>query len=284
MSKIYEEIKTLKQLFIVFKKLKKSPLSPKELEKEVNKEIEISRKQLFRILSLLKEMRLIKQDGDKYHYFEPWQVFKNRDEYEIKLKHSKILLEPLIISNFRSADIYDKNLLQHLKTGYLEIYRKYEEWKSYKGKYIKSKKKFNKKIEREAYRNGFEIIKYEKMINKGKQLSDSLYELIEGYILHKDYKEENIVYRNGCVCDEYMGVVLAKNQEFIKDIRIMISTLLSSNEIKQAFKEMKKLKKQKDEADINYLKDITRLALEVKHGEPLKGYCPLCPKVTIGRQ
>uniref|UniRef100_A0A7C4WE35 Uncharacterized protein n=1 Tax=Geoglobus ahangari TaxID=113653 RepID=A0A7C4WE35_9EURY len=156
----------------IFRKLKENgPLTSHELKRGLKK---FSEKSFYRALNCLKGLGLIREREDgKYELIERWQIFLDEEGYKIKLEHSKELLRRFIEQSDllppSESDFRNEYLLQHLKSGYPEIYSKYEEWQ---------------KNEEKTY-----------------------------YYI---YKEE-----------------------------------------------------------------IEKLALKVKHGEPLKGYCELCPRVEI---
>jgi hypothetical protein len=39
--------------------------------------------------------------------------------------------------------------------------------------------------------------------------------------------------------------------------------------------------KLRDKAHFNYRKDVEWIIFKTKHGEPLRGYCNLCPRIVV---
>jgi hypothetical protein len=99
---------------------------------------EFSVRSFYRALNCLKGLDLIREREDgKYELIEGierWQIFLDENGYKIKLEHSRVLLrpfiEPLAFYTFESIQkkYSDEYLLQHLESGYPDIYAQYEEW------------------------------------------------------------------------------------------------------------------------------------------------------------
>lgn len=131
---MYREVKTLENLVKIYHKIKERSLTPAELEKELS----ISHKTLYRCLSCLEGMGLIhKRDEDgRYEVVREWQEFKNESEYRVKLEHSRMLLGRIIdyVKGEESllapsmSDYVNEYLLQHIKSGYPDIYEQYCDW------------------------------------------------------------------------------------------------------------------------------------------------------------
>jgi len=132
-------------------------------------DIRMPKSTFYELIDLLEEVGLIYKEDGKYYWRwkKEYQEFKTLEEYKVRLEHSKELFKECYIPPFSSELIpprfEDENLLQHLKTGYPDIYEE----------------------------------------------------------------------RNKCYS--------------------------------------------------SYCEKVESIALKVKHGEPLKGWCNLCPKITIGR-
>jgi hypothetical protein len=90
-----------------------------------------------------------------------------------------------------------------------------------------------------------------------------------------------IVWKEGWVWDDYRRLALAREEGLIGEVKELIYGLVRSENVENALREVDIAVKQWSEAYSNYKKDIEWLALKVKHGEPLKGYCDLCPRVVI---
>ena len=126
----------------------KDGLEPRKLDKRFNKE-GVPHDILYRIIRLFETSGLIYKDVDGRYYYV-WRkgirVF-SRDNYRIALNHSKqLLLDSEVeisearLSNLKSERIYrqikveklieNKYFIQHIETGYPEIYELYKNWKN----------------------------------------------------------------------------------------------------------------------------------------------------------
>jgi hypothetical protein len=56
---------------------------------------------------------------------------------------------------------------------------------------------------------------------------------------------------------------------------------MRSKSFVDVFEELLKLKKRIERARSDYIENVKFSISKVKHGEPLKGFCDLCPRVEI---
>jgi hypothetical protein len=278
------ELKTLQYLVRVVKELRKKPSRPSELEKA------IPHKQLYRVLIALKKAGLIaKGDNGKYMWVEDWQKFLDGKGYEIKLNHSKELLKPFIKrENYSSSSIEaymrDKHIIQHLESGYPEVYVKYKKWLKSEENHRESRERFNEAVMEQARKKGFEIVEYGRLEAGKKQVSHLILGIVEDYLRRKDLEKMRVMWEDGQVWDKYRGVALAKEEKLTEEIEKLLGDMLQSDDLKKAFMEMEEAEKLKDEARFNYRKELELLGLNAKHGEPFKGWCDLCPRILIGKR
>ncbi|MEM1582851.1 MAG: hypothetical protein QXK89_10170 [Candidatus Bathyarchaeia archaeon] len=287
---MYREVKTLENLVKIYYKIKERLLTPAELKEELS----ISHKTLYRCLSCLEGMGLIhKRDEDgRYEVIREWQEFKNESEYRVKLEHSRLLLGRIIDyvkgeelrATSLMGDYVNEYLIQHIKSGYPDIYEQYCDWMKKEDLLKKKRKYFKKKVKKIADERGIKLVD-----NLARAGDKSLYcyhllRVIEGYLQSNELDKMKIIWKDDYVWDEYRGLALTKDKSLIKDVEELIRSALSSADLAKAFGQMKGAEKHRDEAYFNYRKSVEWLALKVMHGEPLKGICDACPKITIGRE
>jgi predicted transcriptional regulator len=276
----------LERLKEVVKKLKEGPRTPHEL----GEGLRIPRSTLYRILGCLQDVGLVHRGEDgRYEWAEDWQVFLDGEGYQLKLNHSMELMKPLIeglegserLPSVKPALLSNEHLLKHLRSGYLKVYTKYEEWRRSEETLAKSEERFKSMVREHVASHGFEIAPHGKLEPGRRQVSDHVYRAVEGYLRAGGSEEPRVVYEDGEVRDGNTGLPLAKGEGLLKEVEGLMHSLLRSEEVKGAFKEREEAMRRRDEASFNYGKEVEFLALKVKHGEPLKGYCELCPRVVI---
>jgi hypothetical protein len=272
--------KTLSYLVEVANELRKGALSPSELEAKLN----IPHRSLFRVLNCLKDIGVVRKRDDGKYEFESWQVFLDREGYTRKLKHSEELLKPIIERRELTSIewvLNNKYLIQHLHSGYDEIHGKYEEWRRREEEYRISRERFEDAVRKYVAKHGFEIVFYEKLEEGRRQVSHLIYEDVASYIRRKDLENMRIVWREGWVWDDYRRLALAREEGLIGEVEKLIYGLVHSENVKNALKEVDIAMEKRSEAYSNYRNYVEWLALKVKHGEPLEGYCDLCPRIVI---
>jgi hypothetical protein len=277
-----QDLKTLSNLVKVAKKLKEAPSSPSELEKELN----IPHKSLYRIINCLEAIGVIrKRDDGKYEWIEDWQIFLDGEGYRIKLKHSEELLKPFVEGSElfppKEQDLNNEFIIQHLRSGYPDIYKEYEEWRKSEERCEKAKERFEGTIREHVAKHGFEIVEFGKLEAGKRQLSHLIYDVAETYFRIGDWQNMKIAWKDGLVWDEHRGEALAREEGLIKEIEKLLRGLMHSESVKEAFKKMEEAMKLRDKAHFNYRKDMEWIALKTKHGEPLRGYCNLCPRIVV---
>ena len=277
----YREVGTLRYLVEVAKRLREKPMRPSELESE----LKVSHKTLYRVVSCLEAIGVVrKMDDGRLGWFEDWQVFLDGEGYMVKLNHSRELLKPLIemprseFTLIRGWDLRAKYLIQHLQSGYPEVYREYEEWLKCEKNYDEKRKMFKDAVMRYVAKHGFEIVEYGRLEAGKRQVSHLIYDALEYHLRYKT--EVKVTWKDGGVWDE-IGVALAGDEGLVKDVEELLRGMICSESIVRAFREMKEAEELMDEARFNYEKDLELLGLKVEHGEPLKGYCDLCPRVVV---
>jgi len=273
----YQEEKTLIYLVKVARKLKEGPKTSSELKSE----LKISAKSLYRVLSCLEAIGVVSEGVDGKYRFEGWQVFLDEEQYGVKLDHSRKLLRPYIRKDLTEPipdaisdeALHDRNIVQHLESGYPEIYIYHVKWLKREEALIRLWELMGK----QAANAGFEMI-----FSKAK--AGNLIDVVRAYIERKDFERMKIVCKEGQVWDDYTGMALANEGKYIKEIEELLRSLISSEEVQKAVTDLKNAEEDYDDCYYDFKWKLVQLALKVEHGEPLKGYCDLCPRIVIERK
>jgi hypothetical protein len=284
----YREVKALCYLVEVAKKLREKPMRPSELESELkisHKNLKDPHKTLDRVTSCLEAIGVVRKRGDgRLGWVEDWQIFLDGEGYMVKLNHSRELLKPFIersrseLTVIGERDLRSKYLIQHLQSGYPEVYREYEEWLKSEKNYEERRKMFEDAVMGYAARHGFEIVEYGRLEAGKRQVSHLIYDALESHLRYKT--EVKVAWKDGEVWDE-VGVALARDEGLVREVEELLRGMIRSENIARAFREMKEAGELRDKARFSYEKDLEWLGLRVRHGEPLKGYCDLCPRVVV---
>ncbi|MCD6502876.1 MAG: hypothetical protein J7K58_01380 [Euryarchaeota archaeon] len=268
-SSILEYLKTiLKELDKGFK--------PKDLDNRFNGHI--PHDTLYRILNVLKEADLVYVDK-KGRYQYKWKKGireYSKKNYEIAMNHSKLLLESKNLEEL----VENEHFLKHLKTGYPDIYELYMNWKNAKENVKKAEEDFENAIKREILEAGFKITgKLEK--SKGKVVSTAILDLIK-YLYLSDIRDielesdEDKVY-----CESFRAVPISLDPSAIPELKDLIIKLINSKRLRKIYEKYAKLRDEESNKWSELEKKLTFLISKVEHGEPLKGFCDLCPIVII---
>jgi rubrerythrin len=269
------------------KAIKKQPQRIRDLEKK-----EIKRKEAYRCLKVLKDSELIKELNGEYTWVSDLQEFENAKEYDTKLNHSKNLVKQAIAEgapNEFNIDLYNfmdsynfSSFLQHLKTGYPGIYKLYVKVEENNSEMEKLFPTLLQKIKEGALERGVELSKYpdnsrdlQKEID---QMPEKIFYSLKEYLNYFFDKDRKICYSNKDTKVSFPVYSEEKRKEFIEYCS-------HSEDIKKLHSELVELTKAraKDYAYLNI--EIKSVVIKVvEDGEPLRGSCNRCPKVTIGRK
>lgn len=278
-------MKTLDNLVKVKKELENGPAEAVKLEKT----LKIPHKSLYRVLNCLNQLGVARKGSNgKWVLVRDWQVFKNGHEYYVRLQHSTELLKELVspselVSPYTQESLKENTyVLSHLKTGYPPIYEMYKDWKEAEVPCEEAIKSFRESVRKLTEEKGFKISEHGEEVDR-KWVNSHIYELVERYLRFGEYEKMNIVLDGKYVKDCCSGLILTTAQNLLEDVRELVKELLSSKEVGKNYQKMATARKDRDEKSYKYEKELGWLALKVKHGEPLEGWCSLCPKITIGR-
>jgi len=280
-----------KYLPVVLEKLKDG-LEPKELDKRFRDNRDksgIPHDTLYEIIKILENSGVIYREEDGKYYFiwrKEIQEFKTKGEYEAKLRHSEQFLKKTLEKDkikYWERLISDENFIQHLKTGYPEIYELYMEFRQFE-KAIKNEENICKKlIEEELRKFNFEVVKNIDEA-KGKRINYTIYNLLKVYfdrLLKLGYSISISADPSGIVKDVTSGYGLSCDESMAREIEKIVNELLKSEKLRDAYNKLRELELRKINVYYNLKSKIEFLMEKIKHGEPLRGYCGLCPHVKI---
>ncbi|RLI74302.1 hypothetical protein DRP04_14835 [Archaeoglobales archaeon] len=272
---------------------------------------DVPKSTLYDLLNLLKECRLVYEDEDGKYYFawrkerkeieEKWK--KEREEilnrffypfapqdYERKLEHCKNLFEiegkfvldsPAGIESFVWRMLEEekeelrssprKYFLQHIKSGYPEIYKLYERWKELLKEVDEAWKAFSQEVNERAAKK-FTVSEKPREDEKVVwQLSQAVEKCI--HLRRVDVREEG-----GFVW--VYNLTVSKDESIIKDLEEFIRGCIES-EPGELYRKYSELLAQRDSTFVRLKYSIESLAVDVKHRRVLEGHCEKCPPVTI---
>ena len=271
----------------IVKEIKKGAKTVKELKERCG----ASKSTVYRIIKALEKAGLVEwKKGEYVKWKSEIQAFESKENYEIALNHSKRILIDALGRKNKEIEIedcekllYNEQFIQHLKTGYPSIYNLYEKFKELE-EIIKTEQEIFKKIIRDELRKyNFEIVEdFNKAVDR--RIYSSIYEMIYNYydyLLDLGYFINISIENSGIVVDKTSGYSLSKDPDIVKEIENIIYELLRSENLKKTCDRIKKIKNKRDRTFSDLLKAIKWLIKKINHGEPLKGYCDLCPMVIV---
>lgn len=264
---------------------------------------------LYALKDILHDAKLIFEEGGKWFYtwekekeelLKEYQEFKNVDEYLVKLNHSKNLLknvkstiEPRGFSTEEAIKFIGNDdfiyFLQHIKTGYPDVYRDCESLKFYALRMMENFEKLNKELKEFAREKGLEL----KPFSGGIPASYFLDSEYKGHIT-AEQKIRNFMYAyrelpSGIFGDleKYLNYFI-RSEDLVRDLEdsyeASIETIFCSEGTGR-----EQLGRSIDNDNDNMLfistEEFRPIIIRVfEDGEPLRGICDRCPKVTIGRK
>lgn len=245
-----------------------------------------------RMLKSLKDAALIeKREDGRYEWIKEYQEYKTMDEYQAKLQHAKDLLgsgiDSMRIDNHKLtivSPIYGKDsmyFLQHLNTGYQDVYKLYNDWTEDKSEVNKVKEAFYEEIEKIFSQKGFEIKEHPKDLKEGERhVSSGVFHSIKLYCKFKvegKLKERaELRLRDEWVFDPAINERIAINKNIIEDLEELIGICIHSERVENLYKTLKNIEDKEIEDRSNFIKKIIKIIDEVRLGKPLEGSCEAC--------
>ncbi len=275
----------------IVKEIKKGAKTVKELEERCG----ASKSTVYRIIKALEKAGLVEwKKGEYVKWKSEIQAFESKENYEIALNHSKRLFleaEDVELESLKGELKYinykklleNKYFINHLKTGYPEIFELYEEWKKIKDDSENKFKEFLDEVRKKVKERGFKIKKHESEVAKGKEVYDLIstliFDLIRDNIRIEDVRlsvDEERVY-----CEPYKAISISSDPSMLLELRELIISLLNSEKLRKIYDEYRRLRIEENKVYSQLEDKIKFLVEKVKHGEPLRGYCGLCPLVIV---
>jgi len=258
---------------------------------------EISESTLYEVLKYLQELGVVgksfeKVDGKKKTlYFLTPRVPEPSNKYESRKlhEHSIILLRdyttkyypPLltiiesveykrIITSFM-RDYPERYFLQHLRTGYPDVYRLYLNFKKADEGFREMKATFREKVIECIRKKGFEVVEE---LEAGRKISNRLLEIIEGHLLYGKPEDIELVTERNYVLCKHGGILLSKDTGLVEEVREMVGEIVKS----ETSAELLKVWDEYRRAYSSYGEKLEEIAISVVHGNRLKGVCDLCSR------
>ena len=268
-----KSLKWQRNLAQTVKAIKKQPQTIEDL---VDKGIK--RRAAYRCLDVLKDIDLIEVSIDEYIWKSDLEEFKNDAEREIKLNHTKNLVRPAIkkesnkfnvdMDKFRDHYNFDA-FIQHLRTGYpKDMYKLWKRVEKDDSDFEKVFSVLGQKINEIVLETGVSIPEklYQRKEIARLMPSNILYSLKNYLNFFLDYDPIRVTWTHG---HRYSRKDFIGNCIRSEDIKKLHSELIEINK-----------KTEKDYASFNIEIKLVIIRV-VEDGEPLKGNCDRCPKITI---
>jgi len=262
-------------------------LDPAELDDRLN-ERGIPHTTLYDILRILEDSGVIYKDGGKYHLIcrKEIQEFRTREEYRIRMKHSKILIEEVkkaLRDAERSSDSrrairkidlkFNENFLEHLKE-YHEIHGLLMEFESLEKELRRKEDDFIELLRERLKQRGLD-----REVMRWKAIRIIL-DHLRGRWIGLDSRVELFI-DGEYLRDKTTKLSLSSARASAKKLEDAMNSIITSNEIRRAYEELMDLEAERDEIYHNLKAKLELLIDKVNHGEPLRGLCDLCPRVKI---
>ncbi len=274
------KLKISKWLAPIIRKIREGPHSRKELEsveiKLGEKSAEIGHASLSRILSVLSEADLIREEGGKVYWYEHYRTYENREEYEDHLVHSKNLFEKGVKPIFfekttpvpKDSEMVFECFLKHLKTGYPELHASYERMVSTDDRRRDKEEKFHEEIARKANKIPGEIDANYVALAVCEGIKDKL----------RGVPHAKPEFEKGKVFWGTHTLVRGEGAEdlfkFVKEEQDVDSNIKACEKLIELEEELIRL-----QTEVN--SNVTHLKLLLESGTPLKGSCEFCPIIKI---
>lgn len=303
------------RLKFVFERLNKG-LRPADFRREEERDEVIPHATLQEYLDFLHDSGIAYPDEKNGIWYYTWKKEKeelmrqydeyaNVDEFQAKLNHSEKLIVMLkeksyegveslrlsegghIMSLIRHSKSFDK-FLQHLQTGYPDVFNLYQKWDKLEVKKSDINEVFTKEIKKIVLEKGFEIKSYSDLKKDKRQVSSIIFASIRRYCERADepmLKEgAKLSLRDDMVFDPIMNEFIAKNVHIKEEIESLIGTFMQAKTIRDCYTELSRIEKQESDSYSDINKEIGDIIDSVELGWPLKGVCNACSGYTISRK
>ncbi|MDI3502850.1 MAG: hypothetical protein PWR09_975 [Archaeoglobi archaeon] len=262
-------------------------LDPAELDDRFN-EKGIPHTTLYDILRMLEDSGIIYKDGAKYRLVcrKEIQEFRTREEYLIRMEHSRSLIEEVANALRESEKSSDhprviRRIELKLSENFLEHLKEYPDVYGLLGRFESLEEEIKKKEESfiELLRGKIKKMDLREEIMMENAINTILLHLRERRI---GLDSRVTLFVDGeYLRDEITKLSLSSSKSSMKRIEDAMNSIIADSEIKGAYEELMRLEDERDESYHELRGKLEFLISKVKHGEPLKGVCKLCPRVKI---
>jgi len=256
---------------------------------------EALRKRISRYQTELEKLGLVEKRGDKYCWYIYINDFKNREDVNIKLQHSRKLI-PAMKSiagitwpryvmtpseEYVSADdrmILERCVEDHLRV-YSEIWKLLEDYKNMMKKGKKKRELFCTNLMEELR----EEFKKESIVEPNKEsryrsfVGNNLPLLICSHILFGSPSRLNLEGEKICFGDS----LVAKGKHLFSRVEEFVKCKTEDEFNVKAAKQIGLIERDAAKIRLELEQEIRKLILRIESSEPLLGGCEICPKVYI---
>jgi hypothetical protein len=188
MAEEVERVRHYSPFYQIIVALREKSLTSKDLQKESK----VPERTMYRCLDELKALGLVIDKDDRHFWYEnaATRVFSNESEKENALKHSRFLVTGLksVFREFPFLDMiyrdllprrdYEKNWLEHMNTGYPQLFQDYERLMRTKEEIAKEENKFIEDIVKKLSANNINTLSPEDL---GKIILYDIREVLRGH-------------------------------------------------------------------------------------------------------
>jgi hypothetical protein len=298
----------VKQLKFILERLHEG-INPADYRRGRGEEEIIPHSTLSDYLNLLKETGTAYEDEKEGKWYYAWkkkeealrkeyQEYKTEAEYQAKLKHSKDLLEKVIVKPTGSHPSPELNenspylsyFLQHLESGYPELHKYYIERKELESKERQAKEEYDSEIAKLIL--GFEISLWDDLEKDRREVTPNILRCIDSVssaVAH-GLSEEQIRKRvklelsdSGIINPRFEPFeLIAVNKNLKDELEELIESCGRAESVQIRLSKFSELSQERSKAHDNFVAGIERILKELEIGRPLDKVCAAC-KVTIGR-
>lgn len=251
------------------------------------------RKRVTRYLNELEILGLVEERSDKYCWYTYESLFKGREDYSAKLKHSRDLIPALreiakitrgrkyLLSEEKEeymSQEYMKVLVEgaksHLKS-YPEIWKLLNRWKEKEDKASREREMFTGCL-MERLRGKFgKLVEPSKSFRLTSFVGNNIPLLIYAQIRYNYQSQLQI--KNEEIW--FGGNLVAKGKHLYRKIDEFIKREREDESNIKTIKQIEKIENKAFEIRRTLQQEMRKLILKIESGEPLLGGCETCPKI-----
>ena len=193
-----------------------------------------------------------------------------------RIKHSRKLISNILKGTPKYEKLLEnKYFLQHLETGYPELYEAYKELRELQRNTYKKICEFREFVKKLVKNSGFEVVNHRDNA-KGRKVYETITEL--PLKLLRDRESVEIFVPHGTsevVCSGY-GYIISSDPEMKGEIEALIKKIIENEEIQRIYTDIEGMKQEEEKLRQHLRRELEKLVQRVEHLRPLEGKCDLC--------